>query len=77
MIQKNQKTVFKEYKVSTYKISTMNFIKNNFSNENCIKLKGIVLRMIKDHNKIFVKLKGIALKGIALKIIALKIIKDN
>ena len=55
----------------------MNFIKNNFSNENCIKLRGIVLRMIKDHNKIFVKLKGIALKGIALKRIALKIIKDN
>ena len=55
----------------------MNFTKNNFLNENRIKLKEIVLRMIENQNKIFVKLNGIALKGIALKRIALKIIKDN
>ena len=58
MIQKNKKTVFKEYKVSTYKISNMNFIKKNV---NCIKLKGIALWIIKYWIKIFVKLKGMAL----------------
>ena len=58
MIQKNKKTVFKEYKVSTYKISSMNFIKKNV---NCIKLKGIALWIIKYWIKIFVKLKGMAL----------------